>query len=207
MLGWVILIVVAYVLYRFFREYSKDSEDLSHETLHKKFSVIVHTINEAAFDGNGKITTLDKRNFNLYREGENQIIDFLYGTGHLTITWKYKYFQKEVVHSKQFPNCRNLSNFEQQRIANIMIREMAEVIQGHKKVVIEGASLRPKSWIELEMLRDLLRDRIIKNTIAAVEGNPNQTEEIEDTAAVVNAIIAASNDCRRCFFRINWDGD
>ena len=62
----------------------------------------------------------------------------MYSTGHLTITWKYKYFQKEVVHEKIFNNVRNLSIFEQQRIAEIMVSEMAVVISNHQNNVLKG---------------------------------------------------------------------
>ena len=87
----------------------------------------------------GKVTTLDKRSFNLYQDGKNQIIKFEYGTGHLTITWKYKYFQKEIVHEKQYDNVRNLSLFEQQKIADNIISEMEQVVENHKNNVIGGA--------------------------------------------------------------------
>ena len=95
-------------------------------------------INEAAFNGDGSVTTLDKREFNLYEDGQNQIIKFQYSTGHLTITWKYKYFQKEIVHERQFNDVRNLSLFEQQKIGEQMIREMAVVVERHKNNVIGG---------------------------------------------------------------------
>jgi hypothetical protein len=56
----------------------------------------------------------------------------------LAITWKYKYFQKEIVHQRQFNNVRNLSLFEQQNIAKQMIDEMTIVIVNHKNNVIGG---------------------------------------------------------------------
>ncbi len=79
-----------------------------------------------------------KREFSLYKEGANQIINFIYGTGDLTIIWKYKYFQKELVHKKHFSNVRNLSVFEQQKIAEQMIKEMVIAVEKHKLSVIGG---------------------------------------------------------------------
>ena len=110
---WIILIgiVVGYSLIKFFISYSKDKDDLHGQTLDKKFETIASVINEEAFDGNGIVNELDKREFNLYEEGKNQIINFQYSTGHLTITWKYKYYQKEIIHKRQFDNVRNLSIF------------------------------------------------------------------------------------------------
>ena len=136
---WTILIViVGYILIRFFISLSKDNDDLQGLTLYDKFYVIANMINEAAFNGQGSVNTLDKREFNLYEEGQNQIIKFQYSTGHLTIIWKYKYFQKEVVHERQFNDVRNLSLFEQKKIGEQMISEMAIVVKRHKNNVIEG---------------------------------------------------------------------
>ncbi len=136
---WIIVIaIIGYFLIRFIIDLNKDNYDLQSQTLSEKFQFLVDRLNEAAFNGMGTVTILDKRSFNLYQTGQNQIINFMYSTGHLTITWKYKYFQKEVVHEKQFNNVRNLSIFEQQRIAEIMISEMAVVISNHKNNVLKG---------------------------------------------------------------------
>ena len=137
---WVVVIgIVGFILIRFFSDLNKDNADLQGQSLTEKFAVIVSSINEAAFGGMGKVITLDKRSFNLYQDGQNQIINFQYGTGHLTITWKYKYFQKEIVHEKQYNDVRNLSLFEQQKIADNMISEMEQVVENHKNNVIGGA--------------------------------------------------------------------
>jgi len=137
---WVVVIgIVGYILFRFSSDLNKDNEDLQGQSLTEKFSVIVSSINEVAYGGMGSVITLDKRNFNLYQNGLNQIINFQYGTGHLTITWKYKYFQKEIVHEKQYNNVRNLSLFEQQKIADNIISEMEQVVENHKNNVIDGA--------------------------------------------------------------------
>lgn len=136
MIWTIVIVIVGYILIRFFISLSKDNDDLQGRTLDDKFNVIVNMINEAAFGGGGSVTSLDKREFNLYEEGQNQIIKFQYGTGHLTITWKYKYFQKEVVHERQFNDVRNLSLFEQQKIGEQMIKEMAITVERHKNNVI-----------------------------------------------------------------------
>lgn len=138
MIWTIVIVIIGYILIRFFISLSKDNDDLQGRTLDDKFNVIVNMINDAAFNGRGSVTTLDKREFNLYEEGQNQIIKFQYSTGHLTITWKYKYFQKEVVHKRQFNDVRNLSLFEQQKIGEQMIKEMAIVVERHKNNVIGG---------------------------------------------------------------------
>ena len=134
---WIVVIgIVGFILIKFFSDLNKDNKDLQEQPLSKKFAVIVNNINRVAYDRKGKVTVIDKRNFKLYQDGQNQIINFQYGTGHLTITWKYKYFQKEIVHEKSFNNVRNLSVFEQQKIADSMISEMEQVVENHKNNVI-----------------------------------------------------------------------
>ncbi|MDP1726881.1 MAG: hypothetical protein Q8M15_08860 [Bacteroidota bacterium] len=135
---WIIILIVGTILFRFFFSLNKDNDDFQTQTFPEKFNVIVQMINEVAFNSRGNIISLDKREFNLYENGQNQIIKFRYGTGHLTITWKYKYFQKEVIHEKTYNDVRNLSLFEQQKIGEQMINEMQMVIELHKRSVIEG---------------------------------------------------------------------
>ena len=110
----------------------RDTTDLQNQSLSEKFSVVVSAINKAAFNGYGTVTVLNKRSFNLYEDGQNQIINFFYSTGHLTITWKYKYFQKEVVHERQFNDVRNITIFQQNKIAEQMISEMDMIVARHQ---------------------------------------------------------------------------
>jgi hypothetical protein len=134
---WILVIILTVLLISFLTSFNKDNEDLQGITLSEKFEIIVDMINQVAFHGNGEITQISKREFNLYETGQHQIINFLYGTGHLTITWKYKFFQKEIIHKKQFTNVRNLSLFEQQKIGEQMIEEMAIVINNHQNDVLD----------------------------------------------------------------------
>lgn len=135
MIGILVIGIVLFTLYKFSSSLNEDKRDLQLMDLSEKFSVIIYALNEAAFDGLGSITVVDNRTINLYKQPSNQIITFLYSTGHLTITWRYKYFQKEVKHERQFNDVRNLSLFEQQRIADTMISEMQQVVSKHKNNV------------------------------------------------------------------------
>lgn len=134
---WTILII-AVILYlgRFFFHLSKDNDDLANQSVDDKFSLMVNMINITAFHGQGHVIMLDKRSFNLYEDGANQIVNFHYSTGHLEITWKYKYFQKEVSYRKLFTHVRNTSSFEQGQMAKQMIAEMEVVIERHKAEVL-----------------------------------------------------------------------
>jgi hypothetical protein len=136
---WIfITLLILFIFAKFFRDFDKDNYDLQSQSLDEKFGVIVNMINQHAFKGLGTISKIDKREFNLYQDMQNQIIHFLYGTGNLTITWRYKYFQKEVVNERQFDNVRNLSLFEQQKIGEQIIREMDYVIEQHRNKVISN---------------------------------------------------------------------
>ncbi len=130
-------LIVGYLIINFSSDLNKDNYDLDGQTLDQKFSVIVNILNKAAFNGSATVTPTGKRTFNLTNE-QNQLIRFHFSTGHLTIYWFYKFYQKEVVHERQFNDDRNLSIFEQQKIAEQMIKEMAIVVEQHKNKVLRG---------------------------------------------------------------------
>ena len=136
---WIIAIaIIGFIAFKFFSDFNKDKEDLERTTLDKKFKVIIDLINETAFNGRAKIIELGLYSVNLHQNGKNQLVNFTYAAGHLTITWKYKFYQKEVVHEKVFYDVRNLSIFEQQKVAETMINEMGQIIQKHQNNVLGG---------------------------------------------------------------------
>lgn len=137
-LGILFIVIIIFIIGSFVLSLNKDKNELKSQPLEKKFRGFVHMINNAAFKGTGSVSVIDKRSFNLYRKGENQIINFHYGTGHLTITWSYKFYQKEVGHKRSFNDVRNLSVFKQQELAERMIMEMEHIIEKHKSKVLEG---------------------------------------------------------------------
>jgi hypothetical protein len=138
---WIIIIgTIVVVAIRFNTDLSKDKDELNTQPLEMKFDMLLNMLNKEAFNGDGIITKHDNRSFNLYEQGSNQIIYFHYSTGHLTLTWKYKYLHKEVVHERQFNNVRNISLIDQQDIADKMIDEMREVVRRHKENVHDGNS-------------------------------------------------------------------
>lgn len=136
MLYLIIISIILFVAYKFLSDLNKDNNDINEQILTKKFEVIITLLNEAVFNGNGKIIPLNKRSFNLYEDGKNQIINFFYGTGHLTIVWKYKYFHQEIAHEKIFHDVRSLTNIQQDIIAQTMLSEMSKVIETHQKNVL-----------------------------------------------------------------------
>lgn len=132
----IIIAVIILIIFNFLKDVNKDNNDINEQQLTKKFETIISLLNEAVFNGNGKIIPLNKRSFNLYEDGKNQIINFFYGTGHLTITWKYKYFHQEIAHEKIFYDVRSLTNIQQDIIAQTMLSEMSKVIETHQKNVL-----------------------------------------------------------------------
>ncbi len=134
---WGILAIALVIVGSIAIKTGKDSEDLSGTTLDNKFNVLVNMLNQAAFNGEGTVRYVDKKLFNLYpQSSSNQLIEFLYSQGMLSITWKYKYFQKEMVYRKNLLNVRNLSLFDQERIGRALIEEMEHKINEHKNNVM-----------------------------------------------------------------------
>ena len=134
----IVFAIIGIVIVMFFVSMNRDKRDLFENPLDKKFSILIRMINEAAFDGKGDVTILSQRELNIYKNGANQIIQFLYSTGKLTVIWKYKYFQKEVVHERTFGKVRNLSVFEQKAIGESLLMEMGAIIEEHKQKVLTG---------------------------------------------------------------------
>ena len=128
---WIILIgVVLFFIAKAVISSGKDENDLAGKTLDEKFNVIVNQLNLAAFEAEGQVKYIDRKHFHLYPEqGSNQIIEFLYSQGMLSITWKYKYFQKELVFRENLLDVRNLSLFEQEKIARAIIGKMENKIR------------------------------------------------------------------------------
>ena len=101
----------------------------------QNFPELFDVLNNQVFKGEGKVNYMEKMTCSLYKDGENQIIIFTYFSGHLGITWKYKYFHKEVVHEKVFYDALCSNNLEQRNFADKLINEMYVVIQRHKQNV------------------------------------------------------------------------
>ena len=134
-----IIFIIGIILFPFLHEVSKDRKDLYDQTLDEKFKTIVNVLNKSVFDLKGKVTRVNKREFNLFYSGLcYQRIYFFYSTGHLTIIWKFKYFQMEVVHERVFYDVRHTNADTQQRIGEVMIKEMIQVVENHKLKVLSG---------------------------------------------------------------------
>lgn len=132
MITVLILTFIIYIIFKFITAQNHERKDLKNTPISQKFSEIVSPINAHAYNMGGSIIPLETHSFNLYQEGENQIINFHYSSGILTITWKFKWYNNEVIHKKEYPNVQDIGAEQQHRIAFDMINEMDMVIAKHK---------------------------------------------------------------------------
>lgn len=115
---WTIIIgIIVIIIGKFLLSLENDRDELNTRKIDEKFSIIHTILNENLFDGEAEITVIDKRSFNLYREGDRKIIQFLYSTGNLEIKYRMKQLGGELTYPKDYPNLRHISNEMQQNIA------------------------------------------------------------------------------------------
>ncbi len=136
MIWYIIIGIIAFTLFRFFQDYNKSSKNLEGIILSKKLGTLVQELNDAAFSGTGEVIDIDKREFQIYQDNANQIIQFVYGADDLTIIWRYKYFQKEVVHERTFYDVLKWTEDNQKQVAEGFIKEMAQVIEKHQSNIL-----------------------------------------------------------------------
>lgn len=135
----IIFIATGLILYAVFRKYLQykkeqrlDDEELKSQNIYDKFKPLLDGLNNYCFNGKGKISILDNKNANIYQEGENQILLFQYNAGMLTIVWKYKYFQNEMVYERNFSDARKATEIGMKSALNIIIEEFNEQLSVHK---------------------------------------------------------------------------
>ena len=115
-----------------FIDWVRDGYDLQGTTATEMFKFFVQKLNEVVYHGEGKVTVsnMDTRRFDLYAQGSNQIIEFYYTRGSLTVTWKYKYDGNEsTIHERKINDACNLSVISQERIAENLIKEVGRVVR------------------------------------------------------------------------------
>lgn len=116
------IIIGILIIGAFGRSLYKDNRDLDGQSISKKFKIIVDDLNNRVYDAEGRLTLIDKQTFNLYRSPSNELFQFHYSTGILTIKWSYKYFQKEIEETFTLEQARNLSSFDQINFSNEIVQ-------------------------------------------------------------------------------------
>jgi len=132
-----IIVIIIIILLSYRKNLNADKHELKSIPLEDKFKIIRKLLNDHYFNGNASVSIVDQRSFNLYQKPSNKIITFNYSTGILTITLRFKYFEKEMVSKKDFDSARNLSLFEQQTIAERFIKHSDQLIGLHKNNVLD----------------------------------------------------------------------
>jgi len=135
MIWLIVIIVIVWIIVSFSRDLHADKKILSETSLPQRLASLIEILNDEVYNGLGTVTIVDKRVFSLYKKGENQIIEFMYSTDILTITWRFKWFQNEIVHNKKIRHAHLIDSSAQMRIAHILLAEMEEVITQHKSKV------------------------------------------------------------------------
>ena len=134
----IILFLAALLFVPFARQLAKDKMELAANPINEKFGILVGIINDALLAGGGEVTLFDDnpKLMNLFSKDQaNILIQFFYGTGNLTITLNYKYYQRELVFKKEFYHLREASIYQQKDVANEFIELCQEKIMEHQRKV------------------------------------------------------------------------
>lgn len=138
---WAIIIaVVGFFIFNMISNNHKDGQSLAGATLEKKFNILITKIINEGFNGDAIVKKgYDNSQLQIFNpEGTNHFVELLYSYGNLQVTWKYKFYQKEMIYNRSFLNVRNLSSFEEVKIANILIQEVTDKIQIHENNVLSN---------------------------------------------------------------------
>ena len=143
-----IIIVIGFFIFRtiskFRSELKEDNQELQKQNLEDKFRYLIDGLNEYCYQGQGKITKIDKQTLSIYKENSCQIVNLLYGTGILTITWKFKYFQQEMTYKRNLNNARQPSTEWQKNALNLVISEFLEQYKKHEEKVNSSGIISEK---------------------------------------------------------------
>ncbi len=132
----VVLFFIVKKIMQYNKELKLDKVELMNQNIYAKFKILMDGFNNHCFNGAGKVNVLDDKNANVYQEGSNQIVMFLYNAGMLTVVWKYKYFEKEMVYERSFPDARNATEIGLKSALEIMIGEFKERLDEHKAKIL-----------------------------------------------------------------------
>lgn len=133
-----ILLLLALVIVPFARQMIKDKEELHSNPIEQKFSVLAQALSDALMDGDGQVTVFEDnpKLMNLMSDNKrNLLIHFMYSTGNLTLTLKYKYFHNELVHEELYTDLRNVDSFKQREIAKQFVMICKKKIAEHQQKV------------------------------------------------------------------------
>lgn len=128
----VILLIVGRSIFKLRKSLKSDKQFLSNNSLQNLISVLTERLNEYCYGGKGIINNIDEKSFSLYEQGSNQIIFFEYQGGNVYITWKYKYFQRELIYKMTLSHVKEATLEGQKKSAIHVIQEFNKALNKHK---------------------------------------------------------------------------
>ncbi|MDY3338251.1 hypothetical protein PG279_03535 [Riemerella anatipestifer] len=130
---WVItVLIISFLVIKSFMKFKHSIED---ENIKDKFSVLIDGLNNYCYQGKGEITKISKQSLNIYKKGSCQIVNLYYSKGTLTVIWKFKYFQQEMIYNKNFTNIKDVDEEWQLNALKIIIPEFLEQYAEHESKV------------------------------------------------------------------------
>ncbi|MEO9803441.1 MAG: hypothetical protein ABJF04_09350 [Reichenbachiella sp.] len=127
MIWFIILIVVGIIIYSATKDSSQDDVELDVEQLHEKHLLIVEAINNAAYQGKGKVVYSDKKCFQLLKFDNNQNIEFTYFGGVLTIRWSLTQYNEDLKFRLSL-DTRKLTDTQQFEKVSSLINEVFDEV-------------------------------------------------------------------------------
>lgn len=130
----IILIIIYQLSIRIYRAFAIRSS----KRLLKKYQVLVNTINNAVFKGNGIIVLHSDNGFFIYQDRDNQILRFEFISDQLAVTWKPNWSPKEL-HKIQVENIDNLDDKVLEKKGQEIVSEMELIIEKHRTHILKNA--------------------------------------------------------------------
>lgn len=134
----IIIFLIYYVLknvLKYKSELKKDDTLLENTDLESLLNPLLKKLNEYSFNGKGSLTFHNRKSFDLYDNESNQIIFFQLNTGRIYITWKYKYYQQEMIYKRTLYDLKDATEEGQKESAELIINEFEIKLQKHKNRV------------------------------------------------------------------------
>jgi uncharacterized protein (DUF433 family) len=113
----------------------KNNKGKRQENIKTKFSMLIACLNEYCYQGKGYIDKLGKNYISLYKQDSCQKLTFKYELDKLHITWKFKYYQQEMIFEKVLSDLPDVTETWQVEMSKIIISEFLEKYKVHKDFV------------------------------------------------------------------------
>ena len=208
-----VVFVIIFFIYKtfkaFYKDYKADEIDIKNG-LENKFKTLINKLNQFAFNNEGVVNNTCNRGFNLYKKGSPQIILFYYSTGILSIEWKVKHQNQELILNEKIDKAKDILEPELKQYAEWLIEEFVERYLPFKdridsEIKIVNDALNEENDILINQLNQVELDDIINEFIEVIKNHkirfiqthPDEEDNIifeflDDIEAICNRIIFLS---------------